>query len=54
MSFPYQTRHRFAAAVATACAGLALASAADAVDLRDWGRKFPASERFVVLGRTRL
>jgi hypothetical protein len=51
MSLPHRTRHRFAAAVATACAGLALASAAEAVDLRDWGRKFPASERFVVLAQ---
>jgi hypothetical protein len=48
---PYRTRHRFAAAVATAFAGLALASVAEAVDLRDWGRKFPASERFVVLAQ---
>jgi hypothetical protein len=51
MSLPHRTRHRFAAAIATACAGLALASAAEAVDLRDWGRKFPASERFVVLSQ---
>jgi hypothetical protein len=51
MSLPYQTRHRIAAAVATACAGLALASTAEAIDLRDWGRKFPASERFVVLAQ---
>jgi hypothetical protein len=51
MSLPHRTRHRFAAVVATACAGLALASAAEAVDLRDWGRKFPTSERFVVLAQ---
>ena len=40
-----------AAVVALGVAGLALASAAGAVDLRDWGRKFPASERFVVLSQ---
>src|SRR5687767_14338479 len=51
MSLPYLTRRRIAAAVATACAGLALANTAGAVDLRDWGRKFPASERFVVLAQ---
>jgi Protein of unknown function (DUF1566) len=51
MSLPYRTSHRIAAAVATACAGLALASAAEAVDLRDWGRKFPVNERFVVLSQ---
>jgi hypothetical protein len=48
---PYRIRHRIAAAVAAACAGLTLASAAEAVDLRDWGRKFPVSERFVVLAQ---
>jgi hypothetical protein len=42
-------RHRMAAVLATGLAGLALAGTASAVDLRDWGRKFPASERFVVL-----
>lgn len=42
---------RCAAAIAACCTGLALASAADAVDLRDWGRKFPASQRFVVLSQ---
>ena len=49
MSLPYRISHRIAAAVAAGCAGLALAGTASAVDLRDWGRKFPASERFVVL-----
>lgn len=39
------------AAAVLAVAGLAFASAAEAVDLRDWGRKFPASERFVVLSQ---
>jgi hypothetical protein len=51
MSLPYRTSPRFAAAIATACAGLALASAAEAIDLRDWGRKIPMSERFVVLAQ---
>jgi Protein of unknown function (DUF1566) len=41
--------NRVSAAVALACTSFALASSAGAVDLRDWGRKFPASERFVVL-----
>ena len=39
---------RICAAAALACIGLALANAAAAVDLRDWGRKYDiASERFV-------
>ena len=42
---------RDAALVVAACAGLGLTSAASAVDLRDWGRTFAASERFVVLGQ---
>jgi hypothetical protein len=46
---PY--RHRFAVAIAVASATLALAEAASAIDLRDWGRKLPASERFVVLSQ---
>jgi hypothetical protein len=37
------------AAVGAACAGLAFASAAGAVDLRDWSRQLPAVQRFVVL-----
>jgi hypothetical protein len=37
--------------VAAGFMGLALAEAAIAIDLRDWGRKFPASERFVVLSQ---
>lgn len=44
-------RNRIVAAMVAGCAGLALASAAVAVDLRDWGRKYPASERFVVLAQ---
>jgi hypothetical protein len=40
---------RLAAALAASWSGLMLAGAAGAVDLRDWGRKFPTSERFVVL-----
>jgi hypothetical protein len=51
MSLPNRISHRIAAAVAAGCAGLVLASAAGAVDLRDWGRKFPTSERFVVLSQ---
>lgn len=51
MSKPNCTSHRLAAAVAAGCASLAVASAASAVDLRDWGRKLPASERFVVLSQ---
>ena len=42
---------RCAAVFAACCAGLTLASAAAAVDLRDWGRKFPTAERFVVLSQ---
>ena len=42
-------RRRIAAALALTCATLTLTGAANAVDLRDWGRKFPTSERFVVL-----
>lgn len=38
-------------ALLTALAGLLLATDAAAVDLRDWGRKFPTSERFVVLAQ---
>lgn len=34
-----------------ACSGFAIANTATAVDLRDWGRKFPTSERFVVLSQ---
>ena len=50
--FKYRpTNPRFVAIVAAGCAGLALASAAGAVDLRDWGRKLPDSDRFVVLSQ---
>ena len=43
-------RNRIAAAIATVCVGLALASAAEAVDLRSWDQKINiASKRFVVL-----
>ena len=49
MSLPNLSRHRIATAIATTCAGLALASATGAVDLRDWGRKHDTtSERLVV------
>lgn len=44
-------RNRVAAAIAAGCAGLALAGAASAVDLRDWGRKVPVGERFIVLAQ---
>lgn len=49
--FPHRILNRTSAAAALACTGLALASSAGAVDLRDWGRKYPASERFVVLSQ---
>jgi Protein of unknown function (DUF1566) len=39
----------FGAAVTLVCAALALPNNASAVDLRDWGKKYPVSERFVVL-----
>ena len=51
MPLAIRIKSRVAAAVAVGCAGLALASVAEAVDLRDWGRKYPASERFVVLAQ---
>lgn len=51
MSKPNSVRRRVAACLAAGCAGLALASTASAVDLRDWGRKFPASQRFVLLSQ---
>ena len=44
-------RNRIAAAIATLCAGLTLAGTAEAIDLRDWGRKIATSERFVVLSQ---
>jgi hypothetical protein len=37
--------------VAAVCTAMCLASSASAVDLRDWGRKFPTAERFVVLAQ---
>ena len=40
-----------AAAIALWSFGLAYAPSGSAVDLRDWGRKFPAAERFVVLSQ---
>jgi hypothetical protein len=43
--------NRISAAVALACTGLALASTAGAVDVRDWGKQYPSSERFVVLSQ---
>jgi hypothetical protein len=43
-------RNRFAAAIATACTGLALASNAGAVDLRSWDQRINVtSNRFIVL-----
>lgn len=51
MSASTAIRRQIAAAIAAICACLALASTASAVDLRDWGRKFPASQRFVVLSQ---
>jgi len=43
-------RNRIVAAIATACAGLALASAAEAVDLRSWDMKInDVTKRFIVL-----
>lgn len=51
MSESTHFRRRLAAAVAVGCAGLALASTAGAVDLRDWGRKFSPDQRFVVLAQ---
>jgi hypothetical protein len=41
--------NRTRAAATLAWLGLALASNARALDLRDWGKKYPAAERFVVL-----
>ncbi|MGH8243044.1 MAG: DUF1566 domain-containing protein [Steroidobacteraceae bacterium] len=51
MSKPSATRRHRVAALAAGFIGLTLATAAGAVDLRDWGRKFPAAERFVVLSQ---
>jgi hypothetical protein len=51
MSMPGRISRRLAAAIAAGCASLALASAAAAVDLRDWSVKLPTSERFVVLSQ---
>ena len=44
-------RRRVAVIVAAACVGVTLAGTATAIDLRDWGRKYPASERFAVLAQ---
>ena len=49
--FQHRVLNRISAAAALVCAGLTLASSAGAVDLRDWGKKYPASERFVVLSQ---
>jgi Protein of unknown function (DUF1566) len=46
-----KSNNRISAAVALACAGLALARSAGAVDLRDWGRQYSGSERFLVLSQ---
>ena len=51
MSMSIRIKSRIAAAVAIGCTGLGLASTAGAVDLRDWGKKYTASERFVVLSQ---
>ena len=42
---------RFLAICTTGMASFVLAGTAQAVDLRDWGRKITASERFVVLSQ---
>ncbi|MGH8243043.1 MAG: DUF1566 domain-containing protein [Steroidobacteraceae bacterium] len=44
-------RSRVIFAFSMCCLALSLATAAGAVDLRDWGRKFPTAERFVVLSQ---
>jgi hypothetical protein len=50
MSFPHLTGHRITSAVAAACVGLTLASAAGAVDLRSWDMKInDVTKRFIVL-----
>lgn len=49
--FTRRVRTPIAAAMAAGCIGLVLANAVGAVDLRDWGRKFPTSQRFVVLSQ---
>ena len=51
MSMSIRIKSRIAAAVAIGCTGLGLASTAGAVDLRDWGKKYIASERFIVLAQ---
>jgi Protein of unknown function (DUF1566) len=42
-------KQRLTRGMAAACAALTLVSTAGAVDLRDWGKQYPATERFVVL-----
>lgn len=44
-------KQRLTRGMAAACASLTLVGTAGAMDLRDWGRKLPASERFVVLSQ---
>ena len=52
MTLTYRTRRRTAATLTIACAGLVLASATTAVDLRDGGRKYEAaSKQLVVLAQ---
>lgn len=46
-----QIRKQPSAALAMALAGLSIATSAGAADLRDWGRKIDASQRFVVLSQ---
>jgi hypothetical protein len=46
-----QSRRLALRVAAAACAALSLVPAAEAVDLRDWGRKFPTAERFQVLSQ---
>ena len=49
--FTRRSCQRVAVAIALWCFGLAYTPSGSAVDLRDWGRKFPTAERFVVLSQ---
>jgi hypothetical protein len=51
MLMPNDLSRNIAAILMVGCASLLLAGTAGAVDLRDWGRKLPASERFAVLAQ---
>ena len=44
-------KQRLTRGIAAACASLTLVGTAGTMDLRDWGKKYPASERFVVLSQ---